>query len=134
VKLTADPQQTGFYLGVAVKGAPVELDDVELLRGGKPLLVAKAGEPGVKTDCAAAAGRLRCPPGQGDRLTLGEPDGYLILGLRDATGPRAATRALSLDGGRSVDASVGDAAELVITLVGAGSAKLSAVEVTDLGS
>jgi len=134
VKLTADPQETGFYLGVAVKGAPVEFEDVELLRGGKAILVAKAGDPAVKTDCSGAGGRLRCQPGQGDRITLGEPDGYLILGLRDATGRRASTRAGALDGGRSVDATVGDGAELVITLVGAGTAKLEAVEVTDLGS
>jgi hypothetical protein len=136
VKLTADPQQTGFYLGVTVKGAPVELEGIELLRGGKVLVAARAGDPSTKTECApgkAPGGSLRCLPGDGDRVTVGEPDGYLVLGLRDAAGPRASTRALSLEGDRSVDARVGDAAELVITLVGAGSATLERVEITDLG-
>ena len=41
-KLTADPQQTGFYLGVSVRGAPVDLDDIELLRGGTLLAAARA--------------------------------------------------------------------------------------------
>ena len=138
-RLTADPQQTGFYLGVTVKGAPVELDAIELLRGGTVLLTARAGEPGTRTDCAssktrgpARVGALRCQPGEGDRVTLGQPDGYLILGLRDAAGPRASTRALSLEGGRSVDASVGAGAQLVVTLVGPGSATFERIEVTDL--
>ena len=76
---------------------------------------------------------LRCLPGEGDRVTLGQPEGYLVLGLRDATGSRASTRALSLEGGRSVDARVGERAELVVTLVGAGSATIERVEITDLG-
>jgi hypothetical protein len=139
-KLTADPQQTGFYLGVTVKGAAVDLDDVELLRAGKVLIAAKAGDPGVKIDCAAAGGAkpaagarsFHCLPGDGDRVTLGQPEGYLVIGLRDATGLRASTRALSLEGGRSVDALVGEEAQLVITLVGAGSARLETVEITDV--
>ncbi len=140
-KLTADAQQTGFYLGVAVKGSPVELDDVELLRGGKVIVAAKVGEPGVKTDCGAGSAKppapgarqLHCQPGAGDRVTLAQPEGYLILSLRDAAGPRASTRVLSLEGGRSVDAVVGEEAQLVVTLVGAGAARLEAIEVTDLG-
>ena len=158
VKLTADPQQTGFYLGVAVKGAPVELDAIELLRGGKVLVEARAGEPATKTECApgTVAGStmhppalrpakpgsapspeptrsLRCLPGEGDRVTVGQPEGYLVLGLRDAAGPRASTRSISLEGGRSVDARVGERAELVITLVGPGTATIEHVEITDLG-
>ena len=133
-KLSADPQETGFYLGVGVKGAGVTFEDVELLRGGKVLLTAKPGEPGVKTDCTASAAKtLHCQPGEGDRITLGQPEGFLVITLRDATGPRATTRTVSLEGGRSLDAALGDGAELLITLVGAGSATLQTLEVTDLG-
>jgi hypothetical protein len=140
VKLTADPQQTGFYLGVAVKGAAVEISELELLRGGKLLLAGRPGEPGTRTDCAALAPKppatskpLHCQPGEGDRVTLAQPEGYLILSLRDASGQRASTRALSLEGGRSLDAAVGNDARLVVTLVGPGTAAIERVEVTDLG-
>jgi hypothetical protein len=144
IKLTADPQQTGFFLGVAVKGGTVDLDDVELLRGGKAIAAARgegAEDPGVKTDCAASKdkplagkGSLRCPPGNGDRVTLGKPEGYLAITLRDSAGERATLRTLSLAGGRSVDATLReDGGEIVITLVGAGSATIEQIEVTDLG-
>jgi len=144
IKLTADPQQTGFFLGVAVKGATVDLDDVELLRGGKAIAAARgegAEEAGVKTDCAASrdkplAGKasLRCAPGNGDRVTIGKPEGYLAITLRDSAGERAIVRTLSLQGGRSVDATLReDGGEIVITLVGAGSATIEQIEVTDLG-
>ena len=106
-KLVADPQQTGFYLGVSVRGAAVELDNLELLRGGKVLTAARAeggDEPGIKTDCAvesrkAIAGTksLRCQAGDGDRITIGKPDGYLMIGLRDSAGERATVRTLSLE-------------------------------------
>ena len=143
-KLVADAQQSGFYLGVTVRGAPVELDDLELLRGGKLLTAARAeggDEPGVKTDCAvesrkpiAGTKSLSCKAGDGDRITLGKPDGYLMIGLRDAGGERASVRTLSLQGGRSVDAALKeDGGAVVITLVGAGSATIEQLEVTDLG-
>jgi hypothetical protein len=139
VKLTADSQQTGFYLGVGVKGAPVEITDLELLRGGKVLVVGRPGEPGAKTDCVAAAKPvagakpMKCAPGDGDRVTLAQPEGYVIIALRDATGLRASLRALSLEGGRSLDAAVSDQAQLAVTLVGSGSATIERIEVTDLG-
>jgi hypothetical protein len=162
-KLTADPQQTGFYLGVSVRGAPVDLDDIELLRGGRVIAAARAegpvaagspaggpvaagspvggpDEPGVKTDCAlltqkpiAGKASLRCPAGEGDRVTLGKPAGFLMIAVRDPGGERGAVRALSLEGGRSVDAILKDDGELVVTLIGPGSATLERVEVTDLG-
>jgi hypothetical protein len=140
IKLTADPQQTGFYLGVMIKGAAVEISEIELLRGGKVLVAGRPGEPGTRTDCAAlppkppsTAKLMHCQPGEGDRVTVAQPEGYLILGLRDATGQRASTRALSLEGGRSIDAAVGNDARLVVTLVGPGTATIERVEVTDLG-
>jgi hypothetical protein len=143
IKLVADPQQTGHYVGVAVKGGQVELDELELVRGGKVVVAAHAeggDEPGVKTDCAPSkdkpiAGKqsLRCQPGDGDRVTLGKPESYLVIALRDSTGVRATTRSLSLEGDRSVDASVNEGGELLITLVGAGTATLERIEITDLG-
>ena len=144
LKLTADPQQTGFFLGFTVKGAPVELDDVELLRGGKVILAARgegAEDAGVKSECTASKdkpiagkGSLRCTPGLGDRLTLGKPEGYLTITLRDSAGERSTLRTLSLAGGRSIDAALReDGGEVVISLVGAGSATIDQIEVTDLG-
>jgi hypothetical protein len=130
---------------VGVTGGAVDLDDVELLRGGKLLAAARgegAADPAVKTDCSpspdrpiAGKGSLRCQPGNGERITLGRPEGYLAVVLRDSAGERATLRTLSLQGGRSVDAAlVEDGGELVITLVGAGSATIEQIEVTDLGA
>lgn len=144
IKLTADPQETGFYLGVMVKGGAVDLDDVELLRGGKLLAAARgegATDAGVKTTCATSAakplagkGSLRCPPGNDDRITIGKPDGYLMITLRDSAGERATLRTLSLQGGRSIDAALQeDGGEIVVTLVGAGAATIEQLEIIDLG-
>jgi hypothetical protein len=66
-------------------------------------------------------------------VTLCQPTGFLILGVRDASGKRAATRTLSLEGGRSVDAAVGADARVFVALVGSGAATVEQVEVTDLG-
>ncbi len=142
-KLTADPTSSGFYLGVGLKGAgAIDLDDVEILRGGKSIAAARAeadGEPGVTTDClvigaGALAGKksLRCRAGAGDRILLGQPESHLFVTLRGPLGDRAVLRTLSLEGGRSVDATVSEDAELVIGLVGPGSATLRAVETTEL--
>ena len=144
IKLTADPQQTGFYLGVLVRGGAVDLDDLELLRGGKPIAAARgegSDEPGVESACTvskdkpiAGKGSIRCAPGNGDRITLGKPAGHLMITLRDSAGERATVRTLSLEGGRSIDAALReDGGEIIITLVGAGSATIEQLEVTDLG-
>jgi hypothetical protein len=140
VKLTADPQQNGFYLGFTVKGSPVAVDALELLRGGNVIVAAKAGEPTTRTDCTAgkavtggSAHPLHCVPGEGDRVTLAQPQGYLIVTVRDASGPRASLKALSLEGGRSLDATVGADAQIVFTLVGAGAATVERLEIADLG-
>jgi hypothetical protein len=145
-KLTADPQQTGFYLGVSVRGGPVDLDDIELLRGGTVIAAARAeadAEPFVKTDCAVLAGTakpiagkrsLACPGGDGDRVTIGRPEGYLVITLRDSAGDRGSVRTISLEGGRSVDGLLQvDGGQIVITLVGAGTAAIEKVEIIDLG-
>jgi hypothetical protein len=138
VKLSADPAQTGFSVDVAVADAPVEFESIELLRAGKVILAARAGDPTVRTGCATKPAKahgdapsLACKPGQ--RIRVGEPAAYLVLGVRDAGGKRASTATLSLDGGRSVDAVVGEDARFWVALVGFGSATLEQVEVTDLG-
>jgi hypothetical protein len=143
VSLTADPQASGFYLGVGVRGAgAIELDDIELVRQSKVLAAARAeatAEPAVKTDCPATTDKplagtksLRCQGGNGDRVTIGMPTSFLSLSLRGSGEDRAVLRTLSLDGGRSLDATVGDEAELVISLSGAGKATITAVEVSEI--
>ncbi len=137
-KLTADPQQTGFYLGVTVKGAPGRLHRGRAAPRRRRDRHGTAGRRGrahrlCRADLQGAGRPLRCQPGEGDRVTLGQPDGYLVLGVRDSTGLRASTRTLSLEGGRSIDALVGEGAQLVVTLVGSGSATLDRIKVTDLG-
>ncbi len=141
-KLTADPQSTGFYLGVAVKGAPIDLDDIELLRGGQPLAVSRAeapNEPHVKTDCETGKGRpisgsksWHCNAGEGDRITLGRPEGFLQISVKDRGGDRGTLRTLSLEGGRSIDALLKEDGQIVVSLVGAGSATLERIEITEL--
>ena len=141
--LTADPSSSGFYVGVGLTGAGgVDLDDVEILRGGKAIAAARAesdAEPGVKSDClvigvGALGGQKswRCKAGAGDRVVVGRPESHLFLTLRGPLGDRAVLRTLSLDGGRSVDATVSEDAELVIGLVGAGTATIRSIETTEL--
>jgi hypothetical protein len=142
--LTAPPGSTGVYLGVGLKGAgSIELDDVELLRGGKVIGVAQAesdAEPAVKTSCTpvtarAIAGKrsLRCAGGSGDRLTIGRPASHVFMAVgRAQAGERAALRTLSLEGGRSLDAAVNDNAEIVLGLAGPGTATFRSVELTPL--
>jgi hypothetical protein len=138
VRLLADPAQTGFSVDVAVADAPVEIEAIELSRDGKVVIAAHAGEPALRTGCAVKPAKskadpptLECKPGQ--RVRVGEPSGYLVVGVRDAGGKRAATATLSLEGGRSIDAAVGDDARVWVGLVGLGSATLEQVEVTELG-
>jgi hypothetical protein len=143
VNLTASPQASGFYVGIGVRnGGPVDLDDIELSRRGKPIAAAQAEaarEPAVKTDCTgitdkplAGSKSLRCQAGDGDRVSLGMPASYLFLALRVPRGDRAMLRTLSLEGGRSVDATVAEEAEFVIGLEGAGSVTIQSVEVGEV--
>lgn len=139
LKFTADPASSGFYLAVGSRGAgAVHFDDVELVRGGNALAAARAeeaNEPLVKTSCAPDAAQplagkrsLRCE-GQGDLVTLGMPATYLEIVIRGASGDRALLRTQSLEGGRSLDATLKEDAELLITIAGAGTATVRAVEV-----
>ena len=57
-----------------------------------------------------------------------------MITLRDAAGERASVRTLSLEGGRSVDGLLqDDGAQIIVTLVGAGTATIEKVEIIDLG-
>ena len=141
---TADPQASGFYLGVGVRGGgAVDLDDIELARRGKPPLGAAraeaANEPQVKTDCQPSADKplagsksLRCQAKTGDVVTIGMPASFLSLALRAPAGDRATLRTLSLEGGRSIDATLNEDAQLVVSLTGGGSATIQAIEITEI--
>ncbi|EYF00482.1 hypothetical protein [Chondromyces apiculatus] len=138
-RFVADPGASGFYLTVGSRGpAQVHLDDVELVRGDTVLAAARAetaDEPLVKTGCKAdtaqpLAGKrsLRCD-GQGDLVSLGVPTAYLELAIRSPSGDRAALRTQSLEGGRSLDATLTEDAELVISIAGAGTATVRTVDI-----
>ncbi|HMY20934.1 MAG TPA: hypothetical protein PKA58_31640, partial [Polyangium sp.] len=58
---------------------------------------------------------------------------HLFITVRSASGEeRALLRTMSLEGGRSIDAKIGDDSTFVIGLVGPGSATIQAVEVKKL--
>jgi hypothetical protein len=141
--LTAAAGSSGPYLGVGVSGAgEVELDDVELVRGGKVIAAARAeaaAEPHVKTSCAeltqkAIAGKrsLRCGGGAGDKLTLGRPGSHFFVAVRGPSAERAVLRTLSLEGGRSLDATLTEKAEIVLGLAGPGTATVRSIEIAPL--
>ncbi|AKT41006.1 hypothetical protein [Chondromyces crocatus] len=142
-KLVAEPGASGFYLVVGSRGTgQVHLDDVELVRGGNVLAAARAEaatEPQVKTSCApdkaqplGGKASLRCE-GSGDLVSVGTPDAYLEIAIRGASGDRAVLRTQSLEGGRRLDATLKEDAELLITVAGAGTATVRAVEVQAVG-
>jgi len=112
------------------------------LRGATAIAAARAEAPSeafVKTDCAptansplAGAKSFDCKAGRGDRLTLASPEAHLVLAIRSPSGERATLRTLSLEGGRSLDATLTEDAELVVRLVGPGAATIRSVELTEL--
>jgi hypothetical protein len=141
--LTASASASGPYLGIGVGGAGgVEIDDVELVKGGKVIAAARAeaaAEPHVKTSCSdvaakAIAGKksLRCAGGAGDKITIGRPASHFFVAVRGPSAERAVLRTLSLEGGRSLDASVTEKAEIVLGLAGPGTATVRAIEITAL--
>ncbi|UQA56633.1 hypothetical protein [Polyangium aurulentum] len=139
---TASPTASGFYVGVGVRGGAVDIDDLEIASGATILAAARgenANEPNVKSGCTVVAqkaiagrGSLRCEPGEGDKLTIGMPVGHLYLAIRTAAGERALLRTLSLAGGRSLDATVTEDAQLFVGLAGPGTATLQSVAVQTL--
>ena len=121
-KLTADPQQTGvLHPGrrVRVRGGPVDLDDhIELpaysgaviaaarAESGRPEALRQDGLHGHReADRGQAIARV---PGeeQGDRVTIGRPEGYLVISCGTPPGSEAAcARSPSRAGAASTAAS-----------------------------
>jgi hypothetical protein len=142
--LTASPGASGFYVAIGARSAgPLDLDDVEVARGGSTIATARAEVPSeaqVKTSCKPSAakplagkGAFHCEAtGPDDRLTIGMPPSHLYLAIRGPSGERAILRTLSLAGGRSLDAALTEDADLVIGLVGPGSTTIRGVEVQKL--
>ena len=142
--LTASPGASGFFVGIGGRGTgALELDEIEILRGGSVLASARGEAPNevnVKTTCTLAAAHaiagknsFRCDADtDADRLTIGVPKGHLYLAIRTSGEDRALVRTLSLEGGRSVDAAVKEDAEFVVGLAGPGSATIQSVEVQKL--
>jgi hypothetical protein len=141
--LTAAAGASGPYLGIGVGGGgAIEIDDVELVRGGKVIAAARAeaaAEPHVKSSCSevtakAIAGKksLRCAGGAGDKITIGRPASHFFVAVRGPSAERAVLRTLSLEGGRSLDASLTEKAEIVLGLAGPGTATVRSIEITAL--
>lgn len=145
--LTAPPGGTGVYVGFGLKGpGSIELDDVELLRGDQVIVAARGeadAEPNVKTTCAPSsaspiAGKrsLRCDGrGSGDLLLVGLPASHVFMAARGGGGQRAdlaVVRTTSLDGGRSIDATINGDSEIVLGLSGPGSAVFRSIEIREL--
>jgi hypothetical protein len=141
--LTAPAGASGPYLGVGVGGGgAIEIDDVELVRGGKVIASARAeaaAEPHVKSSCSevtakAIAGKksLRCAGGAGDKITIGRPASHFFVAVRGPSAERALLRTLSLEGGRSLDASLTEKAEIVLGLAGPGTATVRSIEISAL--
>lgn len=141
--LTATPASSGFYVALGSRNAAVEFDDVEVVRGGTVVMSALAEAPkeaNVETTCAlgntkpiTGKGSFVCQSGTADAITIGRPKSHLFVAIRNGTGDdKSILRMLSLDGGRSIDAKLGDDSSLVIGLVGPGTATIQAVEVKKL--
>lgn len=142
--LTAAPGGSGFFLGIGGHGVgALELDEIEISTRGSVVASANAeapSEPNVKTSCTIATTRalagkasFRCEAeSDADRLTIGMPKGHLYLAIRTSGTDKAVVRTQSLEGGRSVDASVKEDAELIIGLSGPGSASIRSVAVEKL--
>lgn len=141
--LTAAPGSSGFYVGIGSRTTALDLDDVEVVRGGSVILSAlaeAAKEANVETTCSVGntkpitgKGSFVCAARETDALTIGRPRGHLFIAVRNGTGDdRSILRTLSLEGGRSIDAKLDADSTFVIGIVGQGSATIQAVEVKKL--
>ena len=141
--LTAAPGSSGFYVGIGSRTTAIELDDVEVVRGGSVIASALAEAPKetlVETNCSignskpiTGKGTFVCQSGTTDAITIGKPRSHLFIAVRNGTGDdKSILRTLSLEGGRSIDAKLADDSSLVIGLVGPGTATIQAVEVKKL--
>ena len=143
--LTPEPSGSGFYAAIGVRGGACDLDDVEILRGGKTLAAAHAestAEPYVKTTCTASPTRpiagkksFHCEANPtADVFTFGAPEGYLYLSMRTPSGESSRVKTLSLDGGRNIDAALAQPGTLVIGMIGRGTATIRAVSANEIGA
>lgn len=141
--LTAAPGSSGFYVAIGSRNIAIDVDDVEVLRGGSVIasaLAESSKEAQVETTCSigntkaiTGKGSFVCPSGTADAIVVGRPRSHLFITVRSASGEeRALLRTMSLEGGRSIDAKIGDDSTFVIGLVGPGSATIQAVEVKKL--
>jgi hypothetical protein len=143
--LTPEPSGSGFYAAIGVRGGACDLDDVEILRGGKTLAAAHAeyaAEAYVKTTCTASPTRpiagkksFHCEANPtADVFTFGAPEGYLFLSMRTPSGESSRVKTLSLDGGRNIDATLAQPGTLVIGMIGRGTATIRAVSANEIGT
>lgn len=143
VTLTAAPGSSGFYVGIGSKTTELDFDDIEVVRGGSVIATAQAEsakEANVESLCSSGgskpiAGKASfiCPAGTKDGLTIGRPQSHMFITVRTGSGDdRSMLRMMSLEGGRSIDAKISDDSNLVIGLVGPGSAVIQAVQIKKL--
>lgn len=141
--LTAAPGSSGFFVAIGSRNIAIDIDDVEVLRGGSVIasaLAESAKEAQVETTCAVAntkaitgKGSFVCQSGTTDAIVIGRPRSHLFITVRNAGGEeRGLLRTMSLEGGRSIDAKISDGSTFVIGLVGPGSATIQAIEVKKL--
>jgi hypothetical protein len=143
VTLTAVPGSSGFYVGIGSKTLGLELDDIEVARGGGVIATAQAEsakEANVESTCKIGPGKaisgkgsFSCAAGPKDVITIGRPQSHMFISVRTGSGEdRSILRMMSLEGGRSIDAKISDDSSLVIGLVGPGSAVIQDVQVKKL--
>jgi hypothetical protein len=141
--LTAVLGSSGFYVGIGSKNTAIELDDVEIVRGGSVILSALAEstkDAQIETSCTigkdkpiTGKGSFVCPSSTKDAITIGRPRSHMFIAVRNGTGEdRSILRTMSLEGGRSIDATIAGDSTFVIGIVGPGSATIQAVEVKKL--
>jgi len=143
VAVTAVPGSSGFYVGIGSKTLTLELDDIEVVRGGSVIATAQAEsakEANVESTCKVGVGKaisgkgsFSCASGPKDVVTIGRPQSHMFVSVRTGSGEeRSILRMMSLEGGRSIDAKISDDSSLVIGLVGPGSAVIQGVQVKKL--
>ncbi len=141
--LTAAPGSSGFYVGIGSKNVALDLDDIEVVRGGSVILSAlgeAAQEAQVESSCKLSKdkpitgkGSFVCPAAAKDAITIGKPRAHMFITVRNGKGDdMSILRTMSLEGGRSIDATIAADSVFVIGLVGPGTTTIQAVEVKKL--
>lgn len=143
VTLSAAPGSSGFYVGIGSKTTALDFDDIEVVRGGSVIATAQAEsakEANVESSCTIGSGKaisgkgsFACAAGAKDALTIGRPQSHMFITVRTGSGEdRSMLRMMSLEGGRSIDAKISDDSNLVIGLVGPGTAVIQGVQIKKL--